>query len=246
MGSEGLGDAAEGRDARLHQREKKILIGALPPIVAAVAVAMEPALTALSRSREAILPLATLVLLAALLHPRLRHFLVVGLCFGVSFLAVRDIWRVNQVPLPPVLRYDLLETLRPIGLLTVAVLAALAGIGESIRPGAIWARRFYFGSAALYFTGLGLMNYAWHGSWRAVVLFVTGVTALLGCLFAHLLSDPHVQPEANEVDPDTKQQQERETAHRLALQTKEWRDGILSAMEERESAVGGQSVPPRC
>src|SRR5207237_4454453 len=99
--------------------------------------------------------------------------------------ALRDSVRIRQQPLPALLDYDIVDQGRPAALLMVAVLAATAALAETLRPGTVWARRCYFGAAFLYFTGQGVITYAWHGSWQSVMLCVTGITALFGWLFAH-------------------------------------------------------------
>jgi len=175
-----------------------------------------------------------MLLMAALLQQRLRQFLVVTLCYGVGFLAVRDTNRVLQIPLPPALNYDWADALRPIGLWSVAALAAIAGVGESVKPGTVWARRCYFAASALYFTGVGMINYAANHSWRGVVLIFTGITALIGCLFAHRVVEAEVVVSDEDVPSDEVAQQKREEAHRAALKTKEWQGNILSIIDDRD------------
>ena len=133
------------------------------------------------------LPLATLLFLVALLHPRLRHFLVVTLCFFVCFCLLRERYRLDQMELPDMLRYDVVESVRPLIIWSIAGLAALAGVGETLRPGTEWARRCYFGAATLFFVGLGVFDYGWNRSARSIVLCLTGVVALSLCIFAHRL-----------------------------------------------------------
>ena len=63
-----------------------------PALVALSAVLLEPFLTNLTSGREAVLPCIMVALLFALVHPRFRHLLVITLCYGVAFLALRDIF----------------------------------------------------------------------------------------------------------------------------------------------------------
>jgi hypothetical protein len=213
-----------------------------PPILAGFVVSNEAPLTALSRTHEAMLPLAVMLLMAALLQQRLRQFLVVTLCYGVAFLAIRDTSRVTQIPLPPALNYDWVDALRPVGLWLVAALAVISAVAESIKPGAVWARRCYFGASGLYFAGVGLINYAANHSWRGIVLCVTGGMAFLGCLFAQqIVADEAVASDEEELS-DELAQQAREASHRAALQTKEWRDNLIAIIEERDGPATNGAV----
>jgi hypothetical protein len=213
----------------------------LLPLLTWLAVRQEPALTQLSRTHEAMLPLATMLLLAALLHPRLRHYLVVALCYGVAFLALHDVARVAQVPLPPALNYDWVDMMRPVGLWLVAALAAVSGIAESLFPGRVWARRCYFAAAALYFTGVAVMGYAWTHSWQSMVLGITGITAIVGCALAHRIVAAEAQME-DDVASDEMEQQAREAMHQRTLQSKEWRDNLLSIIDECEALPSPASM----
>lgn len=199
---------------------------AVPLLLAGGAVALEPWLTGLVAGREAALPLVVFVVLLALLHPRIRTLMTVTLCYGVACMAVRDVVMARNVPLPPNLDYLIVDALRPVGLLLVAVLAAAAAIGETVRPGTVWARRCYFGAAALYFTGTGVINYAWHGSWKGLLLCITGVMALLGSVLAHRIvaSEQEEVLEAGDKSSDEEEQRQRDLAHLQTLRAKEWHD----------------------
>ena len=201
-----------------------LLTLALPALIALAIVALESPLTEWAKQRESILPVAVFVLLAAMLHPRFRHLLVSTLCYGVAFLALRDML-TRHVFLPPSLDYENIVRLRSLALFSIAVLAGIAGIAETIRPGTVWARRCYFIASALYFSGIGVINLLIHPSWVSIVLTVTGVIALFGVIFA-----PRIVAEGNEEDEevaldDEVLQQQREEKHRLALHAKEWQDG---------------------
>lgn len=229
------------RILRLRAWVRRLPEFVLPPLLAAFAVWKEPVLNQLGRTHEAMLPLAIMLLLAAILHPQLRQYLVVTLCYGVACLAVHDAQRVAQVPLPAALNYDWVDALRPIGLGAVAVLAAVSGLAETAHPGAVWARRCYFGAAALYFTGLGITNYLMFHSWQAILLCITGITATGGCVMAHRVVAAEALPD-EELPSDERVQQERDAAHHHVLQTKEWRDNLLSMIEERDTGIAGPSV----
>ena len=200
--------------------------------VAYIAVRVEPYLSTSSVGRLEALPLVTLLAVSILVHPRLRHLLMITLCYGVSFLALRDIVRLSRVWLPPQLNYESYDIGRNIALLTVAGLAAMAGVVETRQPGTVWARRCYFGAASLYFLGMGVVNLFWRFSWQALLLCGTGVTAGLGCVFA----DRIVATEAEEIEDalpsDEVLQQAREAAHLARLQTKEWRDTRATPLDE--------------
>lgn len=196
----------------------------VPATIAGLAVWLEPVLTRWARTREAMLPLIVCLLLACMVHPRLRNLLVTALCFGVTFLALRDIYDPRQLTLPPSLDYQTLAELRPLVLGIVAVLSAIAGFGEALVPGTVWARRCYFGSAALYFSGLGFMNFYWHGNWKSVLLCVTGLTALFGCIFADRIVESEQEADADKEISDEVAQKERELAHLRALRAKEWHE----------------------
>jgi len=221
------------RALKLRRRVRTLPEYVVPPLVAAFAVWKEPLLTRLSRSHEAMLPLAIMLLLAALLHPRLRQYLVVTLCYGVGCLALHDEQRLARVPLPAALNYDWVDAMRPIGLWLVAGLAAVSGMVETMKPGTVWARRCYFGAAGVYFTGLGFVNYLTFHSWQGVVLSFTGLAAFGGCIMAHRVAAAEAE-EAEDPPDDEILQQTRDTAHHTALRAKEWRDNIESMMEERE------------
>lgn len=200
--------------------------------VAFMAVCVEPLLSSWSHGRLETLPLATLLAVSILVHPRLRHLLMITLCYGVSFLALRDIVRLQRVWLPPQLNYEGYEVARNVALLAVAGLAAMAGVVETRQPGTVWARRCYFGAASLYFLGMGVVNFFWRFSWQALLLCGTGLTAGLGCAFA----DRIVATEAEEIEDslpsDEVLQQAREAAHRARLQTREWRDTLTTPLDE--------------
>jgi len=223
----------------VQKRLTNLLIKAGPPLVALLAVWREPMLTAWAQRHEAVLPLGLFLLLWSLLHSRLRYLLVITLCCGVSFLAFRDVFRTAGQPLPPQLDYDFIAASRPAALLVVSALALVAAAVETIRPGTVWARRCYFGAAALYFMGTGVVNWLFNHSWQSVILALTGITAMFGCLFAHRIVASEQQPdEEDEEVSDTALQQRTQAAHQQALKSKEWRD------TSQESDPPPMSSPP--
>lgn len=209
------------------QRRITILCQSLfPPLLAALAVLLEPWLTALTTGREATLPLVLFLVLASLLHPRMRTLMIITLCYGVAFMALRDAVTARAIPLPPTLDYLVIDAARPVGLMLVAALAGAAAIGETLKPGTLWARRCYFGAAALYFIGTGIINYGWHGSWRGLLLCVTGAIALFGCFLAPriIASEQEAEEEFAAAGRDDMEQRERDLAHLKTLRAKEWHD----------------------
>jgi hypothetical protein len=219
----------------LQRRITNLGLMAAPPLLALLAVFLEPWLTTLTAGREATLPLILFVVLASLLHPRIRTLMITTLCFGVAFMALRDAWSARSIPLPPSLDYVFVDALRPAGLLLVAALAGAAAVGETLNPGTVWARRCYFGAAALYFLGTGVINYGWHGSWRGLLLCITGAIALFGCLIAPriIASEQEAEEEAAETVNDETLQYERDLMHRNVLRAKEWHDTLPLEGEER-------------
>lgn len=217
-----------GANSAQRSLRRQILSGLLPPTIALAAVAAEPAVVVWGRGRDSVLPLLVFGVLAAILHPIVRQMLLVTLCYGVAFLSVRDTFRMPAIALPQSLDNDLLDVVRPVALLTVAVLAATAGIVETLSPGTVWARRCYFGAAALYFCGSGVLSYLWQPSWQAVLLIAIGVMALIGVI----LADRVVASELEDDEPmpvsDEAIQQLSEAAHRRVLTAKEWHDSPLT------------------
>ena len=200
--------------------------------LAFTAVCIEPYLSKWSVARLEALPLATLLAVSILVHPRLRHLLMITLCYGVSFLALRDIVRLSNMWMPPQLRYESYEVGRNVALLAVAGLAATAGVVETRQQGTVWARRCYFGAACLYFLGLGVVNFLWHFSWQAVLLCGTGLTAGLGCIFADRIVATEAEELTESLPSDETLQQQREAAHRAKLQAREWRDTLTAPLDE--------------
>lgn len=201
---------------------KKFVLFVFPPTLACSVVMFEAILTGWMYGRGAALPIVMFIIGSALLNKSLRHFVVVTLCYGVSFLAIRDTLRIDKwnfaLNLPP----DIEETLVMIVLLLVASLAGISGVMETLKPGTILAGRSYFAAAGIYFMGIGLNLYVEKQSWQAVVLIGTGVTAIIGCFFV----DRFVltQEEEEEEISDEAEQAARVQQHRERLAKREWKD----------------------
>lgn len=213
----------------MQRRARTVAYVLLPALIAALSVWCEPVLTRWAKEREAVLPFVVFLLLAALMHPRLRTLLMTTLCYFVACLAVRDAINNTRTPLPELLNYDFVYQLRPAALCIVAGLAAVAAFTESLHPGTVWARRCYFGAAALYFIGIGVYTFCWHYSWQALLLTTMGFAALYGCFFAHEIVASETESEESP-ESDVVEQQDRETQHLHALRVKEWREP-LTALE---------------
>ena len=204
----------------------KSLLATVPALIALCAVRLEGYVRGWAEGRGAWLPLIMLLIGTALLNPRVRNQIIPALCYGVAFLAIRDTSpdKVKLWHLPFYLDADVKETVILSALLLIAALSIVAALAETFQPGTVWARRCYFGAAALYFNGLGISCFGPHGSWQAVVLCVTGTTAFFGCMFAHRIvaSEQWVEPETGV--SDEAEQQLRDAEHLRALRDKEWED----------------------
>jgi hypothetical protein len=228
---------------RLQERLLKFVNCVVPVFVAGFCVMNESRLSGWVAQREAVLPLAVIVLLLSLLSKRLRSLLVLTLCYGVAFMAVRDIGRVGIQPLPEALNYDFLDWSRPAILLVIAGLASTAAFMETFHPGTVWARRCYFAAAALYFLGLGVIHVGKYGSWKAVLLCVTGVTAIFGCLHAERIVSAESEEEEDEIT-DEMVQGLIEEAHQRSLLAKEWHEPSGGEMSHSEKNASGSSPTP--
>jgi hypothetical protein len=226
-----------------HGRSKNLILAVLPALIAGLIVFLEPVLTTWVKDREAVLPLTVFVLLSALLHPRLRSQLMLALCYGVAFLALRDSIRDHQ--LPPDLDYLWVAELRPLAQIAVAALSATAALAETFYPGTVWARRCYFGAASLYFTGLGITTYFWQASWQSAMFISIGVTALYGCIFAPNFMEMETEEETDDAPTDVEVQQALDLSHHHALQKKEWRDDLVVVdNSEREASARVNTSTP--
>ena len=202
----------------------KIALAILPAALAFGAVSLEGSLRSWASGRAAALPLILLLIGTSLLHPRLRNQVIVALCYGVAMLAVRDTMSVRTWRLPFPIDSDIADTIVLSALVLIAALSGTAALAETVAPGTVWARRCYFGAAALYFSGLGISCYGPHGSWQAVVLCVTGMTALIGCLFSHRIIASEIAEQIETEVSDESEQQLLDEKHLRTLRDKEWQD----------------------
>lgn len=206
----------------------------LPAAIAALLIYSEPWLTYLAQTRPGVLPVAMVVLLGGLLLGRVRRWLIVTLCYGITLLAARDvILAYNGILIPPSLPavidyvnveavYSVVRSLHPYGWALLAMLSAVAGTLEAIRPGSVVARRYYFGSAALYFMGHAFFGLVKQPSWESIVLLLIGLVAFAGIFLAHRIVA--AEEVADQEDEDIRQMAAslRRRAENLAL--REWRD----------------------
>lgn len=195
-----------------------------PPVVAFAGVMQGARLTTWANRHEATLLLILFALVGSLVHPRLRHLVITSLCYGVAFLAARDIF--FPLGLPSSLHTAFMEHVRMGALFTVSMLTLGAAVAESISPGTVWARRCYFGGAALYFLGTGVINYHSFHSWQSIMMVITGVAALAGSIFAQKIVE--MEREDAEDTPPNRQTIMESThgAHVTALRAKEWHDPL--------------------
>ncbi|HLJ56295.1 MAG TPA: hypothetical protein VKT77_14740 [Chthonomonadaceae bacterium] len=204
-------------------------LAALGAAIAFLAVRLEPALRAWAHGRP-MLPIIMLLVGTALLNPRLRNQVIVGLCFGVAFLAVRDSYHTHLWSLPFASDRRLASALILAALLVIAALAIVAALVETAAPGSVAARRLYFGATALYCIGLGFRYWWPHGSLQSLVLWTTGLMALAACLVAHRIVAADAAERGRTAGADDLDQRRRDARHRAVLRGREWRDPA-AAME---------------
>jgi hypothetical protein len=196
----------------------------IPLSVAFLLIKLDDAgwLTALAKNRPGVLPVAMAALLGGLLLSHVRRWLIVTLCFGVSLLALRD----SIYPkVPPELDriYDGIEmkSLYQFGWMLLASLAAVAGAGEALRPGLVWARRCYFGAASLYLSGHGVIGLLRQMNAESLVLLVCGVVALAGVFMAHRIVAAEEEEQGHE---DLRALEEQRARRAEQLAAREWRE----------------------
>ena len=160
-----------------------------PAIPALLAVLLEARLKRWAAEREAILPLILFLLISSLVYPRVRALMMVSLCYGVAFLALRDAIASSHQSLPPAIAYDFVEVLRPILYVIVAGLAIASAYIQTVNSGQVWARRCYFGAAAVYFLSTGVITYAGARGQQGIFLMICGGMALFGSLYSDVSTD---------------------------------------------------------
>jgi hypothetical protein len=191
----------------------------LPAAGSYLAVQHEAAITQWVRERESALIVGVFVLLSALLHPRLQRLLIVTLCYGVAFIAARDIFHVLDYPRP--ISCVTIASIRAGMLGSVAVLAFAGAVTESLKANTLLARRFYMAAAGFYFLDQGILQLIWRGSWQSAFLLTAGVLCGIGCIFARYLS---LAPEPGMVVDEAQEERERLALQHKLLALKEWRD----------------------
>jgi hypothetical protein len=203
-----------------------IVLKIAPPTVAFIAVMHGARLTAWAGSHEATLLLTLFALVGSLVHPQLRLIVITSLCYGVAFLAARDIF----LPLNLTgLRSDFAQHVRMSALFIVSVLTLSSAVAESFSPGTVWARRCYFGGASLYFLGTGVINYHFSHSWQSILMIITGVAAAAGCAFAGQIVEMEREDAEEGPTIDDQPVESTHSAHVQALKAKEWHDPLEKA-----------------
>lgn len=168
------------------------------------------------------LPVIMLLVGTTLLNPWLRTYVIIAMCFGVSFLAIRDSYHIHYWNVPFTMDRSLADAMIRSALLLIASLSVIAGILETITPGSVWARRIYFGATAVYCTGLGIRYFGAHGSLQSVVLCGTGITALFACVFVHRIVANEADAQFAHLMSDEAEQRLRDDEHLRTLRDKEW------------------------
>ncbi len=193
---------------------------AVPLSIAFVVILLEEPLAAFAQAYPGVLPVAMVSLLACLLMPAARRWLIVTLCFGIGLLAWRDVWRI--VPLPPALDYVIVEQMYPFGWALLALLALTAGVAEALRPGSVWARRCYFAAAAVYFAGHGFVSFFKSPNWQSAIMLATGIIAVFGIFTAQAVvaAEEEMLPEDDDIRALVTDKERR--VARLA--DREWRE----------------------
>jgi hypothetical protein len=199
---------------RYHKLSRNILRLVIPLTAAFVVVRFENRLAAFAQDHPGILPVTLVALVAGLLYPAIRRWLIVTLCFGVGMLAMRDAFSVMRVP--EQIDYLFLESLYPYGWGLLALLACTAGAVEALSPGSVWARRCYFGAAFLYFFGHGALSFLRMHNWQSVVLMMSGLCSLYGIFTARRVVATELEMEAEDEDLRALEQQRELRAQRLA------------------------------
>jgi hypothetical protein len=201
-----------------------LALKAAPPALALLCVLKGTALTNWANRHEATLLIILFALVGSLVHPQLRHLVITSLCYGVAFLAARDMF--FPLGLPPGLRNGFYQHLRMAALCTVSILTLSAAIAESFSPGAVWARRCYFGGAALYFLGTGVLNYRMVQSWQSIMMVITGLASFAGSAFAHKIVEIEKEDELEAPSNEQTPTESTHVAHVQEILAKEWHDPL--------------------
>lgn len=213
--SSGGGSAVK---ARLH----RALLQLLPPAIAVVGVTRSDAITVWASHHETTLLILLFALVGSLLHPELRQSVILTLCYSVAFLAGRDMFFIYG--LPTGLQHGIFPALRMVALLLVSILTLSSAVGESFRPGSVWARRCYFAGAALYFMGTGFISYIAAHSWQGLMMMTTGGASMLGAVFAERIIEKEQNEDVVATEDETDVMQELQARHQQRLRQREWKD----------------------
>ena len=204
----------------IPQKHRRIFLLVFPAVLALFAAKYEQALTLWFQGRDSTLLVGLFLLFSAVLHPRLHRLLIVTLCYGVAFLAFRDVFKVLDYPEP--VSEPLYATLRFVTLGFVSAFAFSAAIKECFNSNTLSARRLSMGAAALYFCDLGALHFVLHFSWQSLVFLVAGIISGVGCLFA---SQIIVTEEEDAIASELEERAHAQAQERRRLSgTKEWRD----------------------
>ena len=192
----------------------------MPLLCAFLMIKLEPLFTWLARERPAVLPISMFALVGGLLVARIRRWLIVVLCYAICLLAARDALQIYHLPVQ--IDYQIIESIYPFIWILLSLLAGIAGTMEAIHPSSIWARRCYFATASLYFSGHGLLSLLTHPTWEAVVLLVTSLVAFVGIFLAHkiIAAEEEMMPE----DADIRALAEEADLRSKKLASREWRE----------------------
>jgi hypothetical protein len=210
----------------MQRRITTFALKAAPPAVAFIGVMHGARLTVWANSHEATLLLILFALVGSLLHPQMRLVVITSLCYGVAFLSARDIF----LPLGLTgLRSGFWQHVRMSALFIVSLLTLSSAIAESWSPGTVWARRCYFGGAALYFLGTGVINYHFFHSWQSIMMITTGFAAAAGCIYANKIVEMEREDAVESPSNDDRPIESTYTAHVQALEAKEWHDPLENA-----------------
>jgi hypothetical protein len=192
----------------------------VPLIIAYVAITVEGPLTAFAVDHPGVLPVAMVSLVACLLLPAARRWIIVTLCFGIGLLAWNDVFR--PVWIPPLIDYDIVERVYPFGWALLALCASVAGVAEALRPGSVWARRCYFAAATVYFGGHGLFSFIKFPNWQSAIMVATGLVAIAGIFNAQRIVAAENLDASEDADIVALAAESQRRSARLA--DREWRE----------------------
>lgn len=217
------GDEINGSGEILQRSTVSLALKFAPPIIAFLGVTRSDEITFWANHHETTLLIILFALVGSLVHAQLRHVVITSLCYGVAFLAARDV--SFTLGLPADMRHGIFPVARMVALCTISILTLAAALGESFKPGTVWARRCYFGGASLYFFGTGIVSYDISHSWQAIMMIITGVAALGGAVFANKIVEMEKEETEDAPDADDEDLIEiKRQEHLRKLRDMEWKD----------------------